>query len=526
MHALKRLWSKDGAAVLFVLLLAGVLSWSRLHVSDFDEDDAARHVMDGYFFNDLIHDHPTHHLGSYTFEYFRQYPSVGFVFWPPFYAFVLGCFCLVGGPHVVTARVCLLFFGAVFGVSFYALMRRRLPVLLSFAATAAAMTVPGVSWSYEVLMLELPTLAVMGVAMLAYFHVTDHLAEKTSVPRALVCALACAAVVYTKQPAWFLYLALLVDFVVLHRKYVRKAEVWIAIGATGLLCVPLLLFMMKFGHDNFAQSVGSATHVIMKDYQSLPRWSIAAWTYYPGMAGRLLNPVVLALAIVALGLACIRSGFARANAVWIAWFVLAYVTFSFYDNRSDRNATFWWPAWVALAAAGLYVVMQRLPARSARFAPLVLLIAVPFQVAQAVRTDHVYLRGQQAAVAKVFESGDTGNVVVFARDEYLLITLAREHDPKRASYVLRGPKLMDAGYSLDEICREFRVKTVVVEEPAAEDASDKPGLSELRTGAAFNKAGDAALSSAGSPYKLAMYRYDGPINPQMAEVPLSNRILH
>ncbi len=525
MHGWKRLLSPGGAAVVCILLLVGFLSSRSLHVSDFGLDDSARHVMDGYFFYDLVHDHPAHGLGPYTLHYFRQYPSIGFVFWPPLFAAVLGAFCLVGGPHVLTARACMMFFGAVFGVSFYALLRRRFPVLLSFAATAAAMTVPGIGWSFEDIMLELPTLAMMCLATLAYFHLTDRLQQKTSVWRGLLCAVACAAVVYTKQPAWFLYGALLADFVVNHRRFVRKAEVWIAIAGTCLLCLPLALFMVRFGHDNFAQSVGSNTATIMRGFESLPRWSIAAWTFYPKLALSSLNLVVVLLALAALILAAVRPHFARENALWLTWFALAYLTFSFYDNRSERNATFWWPAWVALAAACLYALMQRVPVRFARFAPVALLLWVPVQAEQDVHTDPVYLHGQQAAVATMFAGGSPGNILVFGRDQYMFVTLVREHDPQRRSYVLRGDKLLDAGYSLDEICRQFRVGTVAVEVPSDVDPAAATGLQSLRDGADFSPAGAANLDSAGTPYKLTLYRYLGPMDPAMAEVPLSNRIL-
>jgi len=45
------------------------------------------------------------------------------------------------------------------------------------------------------------------------------------------------------------------------------------------------------------------------------------------------------------------------------WFLFAYLTFSYYDNRQPRFATFWWPSWVVLAAYFLGVLMKLTPAK-------------------------------------------------------------------------------------------------------------------------------------------------------------------
>src|ERR1039458_2066824 len=105
-------WNMLGLAL--ILAFVCLISQPSLLSPDIDDLDSAHHLMDGYFFRDLIIDHPVSHLPTYALNYYKQYPALGFIFWPPLFPFVLGLFCLVGGPHVLTARMCIAFFGLIF----------------------------------------------------------------------------------------------------------------------------------------------------------------------------------------------------------------------------------------------------------------------------------------------------------------------------------------------------------------------------------------------------------------------------
>jgi hypothetical protein len=503
------------------MALVVAISWFSLRNPGIDDLDSAHHLMDGYFFRDLFVAHPVVHIASWSLNYYKQYPALGFIFWPPLFPFVLGLFCVAGGPHVLTGRICMLCFGFLFGVSFYAILRRQFSVWLSLAAVCSAITVPGLARSFNQLMLELPTLAVMCVAVLAYYRLIDHLPDATSKRRALLCAVACAAVVYTKQPAWFLYPVLAFHFLLLHRSFLRKREVWIALVTFSVLCLPLALFTVKFGRANLAQSVGSNTKLIMANYEALPRWSLAAWTFYPRLAWPLLNPFVITLTLGALALAIARRHFLRANSVALGWFLLAYLTFSFYDNRLARHATFWWPAWIMLAAACLDALMRATPRRWNTAWPVLLLLPVPWQMRQTWRTDVTDYQQVQAPVAALFAHGNPGNMLLFGQDKQVIVALVREHDSSQTVHLVRGERLLATG-TLSDICRRYRIGTVVVELPESEALDRQPysaGLSSLQPmqqGVFFRR---------GTPVRLLSFAYNGPMDPTMANVPLSNDLL-
>jgi hypothetical protein len=521
-----RLLSGDGLAAFGIVLLLLYVSFPGMRSRDIDTPDSGMHLMDGYFIHDMLHDHPHVHIHGYILDYYRQYPALGLMFWPPLFSVVLGVFSFLVGPHVLAGRICILFFGGVFSLSFYTILRRRFPPLLSFAATAAAVMTPGIAWSFNEIMLELPALAMMCVAILAYHHLVDSVDRgQPSTARALLCAAACAAVIYTKQPAWFLYAALFADFLALHRRHLSNPQVWITVGATAAFCLPLLIFTLTYGHANLAQSVGSNTKLIMSGYESLPRWSIGAWMFYPRLAVSSLSPVVLLAGLCALILAVTRPHFLQANALWVAWFLLAYVTFSFYDNRQSRFSIFWWPSWVFLSAACFQAVISKISTRGAWLVPLLLLAPLPREMQHSWGTRYAEFSQERPAIAHLFAHGRPGNILLFGKDMQVFIALIRENDTARGTHAIRGNRALKDGRGIEAVCRMYRIGVVLVELRGTEPVAQQGALSDLNNSRSFGLVDDNTFFRAGVPYRIVTYRYLGPFDMQMAEIPLSSTAL-
>ncbi|MGI4755652.1 MAG: glycosyltransferase family 39 protein [Janthinobacterium lividum] len=509
-----------------ILCVVVLISLPSLGSSAIDGLDSAHHILDGYFFRDLIVSHPFRGLPHFALAYYQQYPALGFVFWPPLTPAVFGLFDLVGGPHVLTTRVSMLFFGATFALALYSVLRRQFPALLSFCAVVAAVTVPGISRSFNEIMLELPTLAFMMLAIMSYQRFVEPSdGTGSSLRRTVLFSFASAAVIYSKQPAWFLYPALLFDFLLNHRPELRTKKVRIAVGLIALLCLPLVAYTVKFGHANLAQSVGNNTKLIMTNYQSLPRWSLAAWTFYPRLAPSLLNPLVMLLACGALATAFLKKDFLRANALWIGWFVFAYLTFSFYDNRVARHATFWWPAWIVLAAAFLYFLQRNVRAPQARFAALLLLLPVPFQARAAFQQTYGDFQGERPVIAGLFAGRDPGNILLFGSDKQVFIALIREYDGNRQVHAIRGEQLLSSGVPLATICHDYRIGTVLIEIPEGKPVLQDAGLSAVLDSSVFQPLQAPTFTRYGHPVRAATFRYTGSMSPTIAPVSLSNRLL-
>ena len=514
------LFSWEILALAIVLIFVFLVSRPNLFNPDIDDLDSAHHLMDGYFFRDLIVDHPYRHLPAYALNYYKQYPAMGFIFWPPLFPFVLGLFCLVGGAHVLTARICIAFFGVVFSFAIYAILRRRLTVWLSLCATIAAITMPGIAWSYNEVMLELPAIAVMCLAVLSYFSVVDHLNERSSIGRGLLCGVCCAAVIYTKQPGWFLFPALGLDFLLWYRRFLRKFEVLIAISATVVFCAPLTLFTFTYGRANFSQAVLDDPRLSRVLHNAFsPRWSLEAWTFYPKLAASLVNPVVALLVIGAIVLAILSRNYLREQTLWLSWFLFAYLTFSYYDNRQARFATFWWPCWVVLSAAFLAGLMNRLPRKWAWTLPLLFLMPVPWQMREVRETDFTDYRQVQPPIAALFQSGNPGNILLLGQDGQVLVALLREHDLDRTVHLIRGDRLVKDGQKVADICKKYRIRTLLVRLSGSNSVDQ---FSDVSNRSLFVPIEQNFYLKRGVVVRLLAFRYIGPVDEKTAEVSLSH----
>jgi hypothetical protein len=512
----------DAVALLILAVLVLVVSLPNLRSGNIDDLDSAHHLMDGYFFYDLLHGHLHGNPMHSVIAYHKQYPALGFLFWPPLVPFVLGLFDVIMGPHVLTARLCWLFFALVFVGGFYVILRREVGRWIALAAACSLVTLPGMFWSFNQVMLELPTLAFMMLAVLAVRWMMDRASAPDSYGRAVLVAAVCAAVVYAKQPAWFLYPALLA-VVLAHPVLRRKREAYVAMVLMAVFCVPLALYMLKFGHADLAQSLGNNAQLNLK-YVSIPRWSFAAWAFYPKLAWTLLNPVVLVLGLGGLVLGFTRE-FRRRHLLWLAWLCLFYVTFSYYDNRLARHATFWWPAWVALAASCVAWLMRRIPGRAMQFAPLVLLVPMVWQVPQGLRANYSDFRDERPIVASLYAEGrDPGNILLYGKDKQTFIALIREYDTARRDWAVRSERLL-VQQSIAGACRRYRIGEVVVELAPGDSLSAHPELLPLQSAKEFQPEFDGSYDRRGQRMTVLGFRYTGPIDEKMADIPLSNELL-
>jgi hypothetical protein len=369
----------------------------------------------------------------------------------------------------------------------------------------------------------MPTLAMMCLATLAYLHVVDHLEEKSSIGRGLLCACCCAAVIYTKQPAWFLYPAMGIDFLLLHRRFVAKLEVLIVVGTTFVLCLPLVAFTLTYGRADLSQAViqDPRLKVVLNNHY-LPRWSIAAWTFYPNYALSLVNPTVLLLLVGAIVLAVLSYKFRREYTLWLAWFALGYLTLSYYDNRRPRFAAFWWPSLIVLGAGFMWVLMEKVPRKWAWTLPVLLLLPAPFQLYENFHTAYTDYVGVQPPIAELFALGDPGNVLAFGYDKQVFVAVIREHDPDRKVHIVRGERLLATGATLADVCKRYRIQTVLIELTPT-DSMDE--YKELSNTSLFTPIEKSSFLRRNIPMPVLGYRYLGPIDATMADIPLSKDLL-
>jgi hypothetical protein len=254
----------------------------------------------------------------------------------------------------------------------------------------------------------------------------------------------------------------------------------------------------------------------------LPRWSVEAWTFYPNYALSLVNPTILLCLAGAIVLAFLSYRFRREYTLWLAWFVLGYLTLSYYDNRRPRFAAFWWPSLIILGAGFLWVVMQRVPRKWAWALPVLILLPVPFQLRENFETDYTDYRGVQPPIDELFAQGDPGNVLAFGYDKQIFVAVIREHDLDRKVHIVRGERLLASGLTLADACKRYRIGTVLLE-LAPSDSMD--GFQDLSNSSLFKPIESSSFLRRRVTIRVIGYRYLGPIDATMADVPLSKDLL-
>jgi 4-amino-4-deoxy-L-arabinose transferase-like glycosyltransferase len=341
------------APIAILLVAVFLLTYQTLGMRAIEGLDAAHTIMDGFFFRDLMTDLPMN-PAAYTLDYYRQYPALGFLFWPPLFPFVLGIAFFIGGLDIRLAHWCLMGFGWLLAVMTYLIARRKLSRTMSVLAALVIVTTPIVGRQFNILMREVPALAMA----MATFYLYLRFVETPSWKRSVGLAVVGAAALYTKQTILFIYPVLAIDALWNRRHLLRDKRLWTAVGLMAVLAAPLVLFTLTVAKVNLDQSLGSDPKLNML---GVDRWNLVAWTYYPLALFRILNPVILVLCALALLYAIRSRQFLRENVLWVSWIVVWLAVFSWILAKETRHTLLWTPGWCMLAVLYLNELRSRAP---------------------------------------------------------------------------------------------------------------------------------------------------------------------
>ena len=192
--------------------------------------DEAHHVMDGIFFHDLFTDLPFSELKSYPYNYYKQYPALGFLFWPPFFPAIEGIVFMVSGIDLLSAQISILLFAILLSACFYLILRKQMPLLPALAGTVLLISTPGLYQYFNVVMLEVPTLAMMALTLLIYSNITDASPNARRWWHWQLLAVVAAMSLYTKQTAFILFPAILLDLLLNHRSLLKEKAAWLGLN--------------------------------------------------------------------------------------------------------------------------------------------------------------------------------------------------------------------------------------------------------------------------------------------------------
>lgn len=466
-----------GSALLATSPLGGDFAWS----------DAPRHALNGAFVKDVIAALPAHPV-AWAESYYLQYPSLSILFYPPlFYVFEAAAFAGLGVTQFAAQATVALFY-TLLGLGVYRLTRLWASRPAALGAALMLMGMPEVAlWGRQV-MLDIPAMAwlVWGIYAFARFLKFDRARDL-----ALAAALLLAAL-YTKYNVAFIVAPLLLTLVVARGwSALRDRRLWWTGGAAAIGALPAIGLLLTFGSANLQSAADLSGE--------LPRWSLAAWTFYPALLPQIVGWPVLGLAVA--GLAALVAGRIPALKGWPAWLlvgwtVIGYVFFTAIAVREPRHLMTALPPLAILAACAL----DQLPPR--RVGGVVALAVGAGVLAWTVAYDPVpTVAGYKQMADYVADSVPMNARVLFSgyRDGNFVFDLRMRED-RRDIATIRADKLLlriaierrrgvgEADYSQAQIAaliRNLGIDLVVAQDGFWADLAEMHRLAEVLAGPDF-----------------------------------------
>jgi len=426
----------DAAAVAVLLAAALALFLTAPADGDFWWSDAPRHALNGVFVRDFLAQLPIGDPVGYATDYYLRYPALSILFYPPLMSLIMaGFYAAFGASHAVAQASIAALYGML-GIGTYCLAREWLTRASALGAALMLMGAPEIAFWGRQVMLDIPAYAWLALAAWALVR---HL--RTRAPGLLYASVGLLAMgLYTKQtlvfalPVWAIVLLQARGW----RSLMRDRHVWTAGAALALLLVPLAYFTVQFGQVNVASLAGS----IRPD---IPRWSIAAWTFYAELLPSQLGWLTVACAPGYVASAGIRGGWRlprQAALLLLCWLAIGYAFFSLIMVREPRHDLMALLP-VAIAAAALF---DRLASLAGRAAPIVRGAAVAaglLTLASALQAPVPFVTGYAEAARDVAGRTQDGDVVMFSgeRDGNFIFD-ARVLAPHRSLSIIRSDKLL------------------------------------------------------------------------------------
>ena len=505
---------------LLVLAIVSLASCSPIGSNTFDDLDSAHDVMDGIFFRDAFVQHPIQHPVAFAMDYYKQYPALGFVFWPPFYPLVESAFFLVGGVNLVAARICLFCFVLLFALFVYMAASRRYGRWLGAVGTLLLFLTPLVFQHALIILLEIPTLALAFLTVFFYDRLMRS--EEVTWSRILLFCGASLAAIYTKQTIAFIFPMFALDLVVNHRGLLRDKKIWAAVGIVAIALLPLAAFTLTVGNIGIKQSIGNDKSMVLTALPPPDQWSPAAWIYYFALLPEIMNPIVLILGLAALAYGLINRSFLKKNLLWFGWVLFWFVQFMSFVNKQPRFTVFWIPGWIMLILGLAHELSDRKQwVRGVAYAALTAGLILNLRPDMKSHTQGY--SGMDAVVAQELNSNARGNILYFGTYRQAFVPYVRMLDKSGKVHVLQGEKLVGKSSTIAQVCHDYQIASIMFDSGRAAPTFDSQQL--LQDPSLFQLAQSTSIGTPTQPARITVFTYRGEIASKMAEIPLRPRLV-
>lgn len=418
---------REIAILALVLVSTALVLGKDITVGGLRHGDSAAHAMDGVLIHDWIASGPANWTEPMAFAkaQYAHYPTLGIGrHYPPGFAIVEAGFFAILGISPVSARLCVLFFGLVAAAGIYVYVRPLHGRTAAAFAALALVAMPATTHWGRQIMLELPTMAVLTWAAVAFRRYLDR---PTIGRLAIALFIALTAVVF-KQPGVFLVSAISLTVLLVG---ITKA-IPVRHGALTLVIAVAAVVGVAASLD------GHGGQLLSGDATFADRWSWAAMSFYLNQVPRGVGPWFLAAAIVG-ALASARQ-LGRHGLFLLAWFVTCYVMLSVADYKNARFLYLGLFPFAVAAGLGAAHGLAQVRSTSLRQATAIAGWAMCCVLATAKPVEH---RPDYGTVVADHRDQILGHVVMFSglRDGDFVFAV-RQHLPWRSAVVIRGSKLL------------------------------------------------------------------------------------
>ncbi len=300
---------------------------------DIDWSDASRHALNGAFVLDFIQQLPWRHPTEFAYDYYRQWPALTILFYPPLFYGVLAGVYAVFGVSEASALLTELAFLFLLAWGAFRLSRHWLDPPPALAVALLLLGAPEVAFWGRQIMLDVPAYAFL---VWAAEFLVGHLksAQRRPLFAAVICAVAAA---YTKYNAIFFVVPIAISLAYTYGwRIFRQRPVLQAAALGGVLLLPLVSIFFAFGSYNLDQAAA------VPDAEA-SRWSIAELTYYVRILPSVISwPTLVFACLYVLALPFAPAlRLARADAIFLgSWLLVGYTFYSMIAVKEPRHILF------------------------------------------------------------------------------------------------------------------------------------------------------------------------------------------
>jgi 4-amino-4-deoxy-L-arabinose transferase-like glycosyltransferase len=399
---------------------------------DIDWPDASRHALNGAFVLDFIEQLPWRHPIEFAYDYYRQWPALTILFYPPLFYAVLAAVYAVFGVSEASALLTELAFLFLLAWGAYRLSRHWLDQPPALAVALLLLGAPELAFWGRQIMLDVPAYAFL---VWAAEFLLRHLksGQKWTLYAAVICALAAA---YTKYNAIFFVVPIAISLLYTYGwRVFRQRTVLRAAALGGALLLPLVGIFFAFGSYNLGQAAG------------LPgaqpsRWSVGELTYYARIMPSVISWPTLALACLYL----LAVPFApalrlpRADAIFLgSWLLVGYAFYSMIAVKEPRHILF---VTYPLALAAVLAIDRTLAKVSFRYA-ISLVFAVAILASTLITGTVPSVAGMREAAERVAQlAPPESNVAFWGSRDGTFVYAMRAYSGRRDLGVVRLDKIL------------------------------------------------------------------------------------